>query len=162
MRMQFVATFRQWISRLPIFLLGIYCGKLSYLKVEINRLFLLLITNSGYIALIILKTMIKHPLLTYLYYPVRTILALSIVVTIILVMEIIERKLPRLKTVFESLLSWFGGLTLELYLLHQSYLILFDYPYRLYAYITVAFLLPTASAAVISLIRKQCKRTQEA
>ena len=54
--------------------------------------------------------------------------------------------------------GWFGGLTLELYLLHQSYMILFEYPYQLLHYVAVAFVLPTVTALMIWLCRKGIKQ----
>ncbi len=148
------ATFRLAVSRLPIFLFGIYCGRLVYQNTIIPKTILITILFSGYISLVVLKRMIPYPFSTYLNYPVRALLAFSIIATVILVMEFLKEKQPGLHRVTATVLTWFGGLTLELYLFHQSYMILFDYPYRLGAYVAVAFLLPAVSAAIIYIGRK--------
>ena len=115
--------------------------------------------NLPALALIVLLKIIPHPLYDYLYYPVRCLLGISIIATVILAMEWMERTLPALNALLWAILSWFGGLTLELYLLHQSYLILFEFPYTLLTYPSAAFCLPTMTAALIYLYR--CRRRKE-
>lgn len=153
-------TFRLAIARLPIFLIGVYCGKLADQNAPVKTWQLVPAVLTGYAALIVLKRGIPDPFYGYLYYPVRGMLAVSIMASVILVMELLERKLPKVDKLLFAVLSWFGALTLELYLFHQSSLILLDYPCSLPSYTAAAFLLPTAAAAVLYLIRKKCRKAE--
>ena len=78
--------------------------------------------------------------------------------TVIVVMEIAEKKMSGLFNSVMKILTWFGGLTLELYLLHQSYMILLEFPYKITTYPITAFLLPTITAVFIYIGRKIIKR----
>lgn len=153
----YVNTFRVAFARLPIFTIGIYCGKLAYKKVPIKKITVFILLLCGYALFLGLKTPILKPVASYLYYPVRAMLAISIIITIIILIEIIEKRANSFYNVIKEMLDWFGGLTLELYLLHQSYLILFESPYKLTTYPIVAFVLPTLTAGVIYLVREKRK-----
>ena len=159
LRSETAERFRIALSRLPVFILGVGCGKLSFERKEVSKPLLAVLLPLGYLALIVLLKIIPHPLYDYLYYPVRCLLGISIIATVILAMEWMERTLPALNALLWAILSWFGGLTLELYLLHQSYLILFEFPYTLLTYPSAAFCLPTMTAALIYLYR--CRRRKE-
>ena len=76
-------------------------------------------------------------------------------------METLGKTAPHAYAVIAKALGWLGSLTYELYLLHQSYLILFEFPYKLPAYLTAAFVLPTVTAAGIYLVRKAIKAGQK-
>jgi hypothetical protein len=78
--------------------------------------------------------------------------------TVIVVMELLEHTIPRVNSRFCTLLGWFGGLSLELYLLHQSYMILMEFPYKLPLYIIAAFALPTITALVIYIVRQKRRK----
>lgn len=152
-----VSHFRIALERLPIFIFGIYCGKLSYDKVKLDRVLITLIAIWGYFLFAFLKAPIIKNLAEPLYYPMRAFLSLSIIVTAIFIFEWLESKM---KTVYGMLIvicSWFGSVTLELYLLHQSYMILFDFPYKALYYCIVAFCLPTVTAALITIIKKKVR-----
>lgn len=155
-----IDTFRLAISRLPIFLMGIYSGEKTYHNVPIKNRQLIILASLGYVALIILKTAIPNPYYQYLYYPIRGLLALSIIASLILVMELFERKIPKTTSMLNEILSWFGHFTLELYLLHQSFLILFEYPCKLSSYIVTAFILPTAVTVALFIVRKRCRKAK--
>ncbi len=75
-----------------------------------------------------------------------------------LVYRIVNNKRFNALWLLVFVVGWFGGLTLELYLLHQSYMILFEYPYQLLHYVAVAFVLPTVTALMIWLCRKGIKQ----
>ena len=150
-----VSHFRIALERLPIFVFGIYCGKLSYDKVKLGRKPIAFIAFGGYIFFLLLKVPIIKNIAEQLYYPMRAFLSLSIIVTVIFIFEWLEDKL---KTVYSSLvviIGWFGSVTLELYLLHQSYMILFNFPYKALYYCIVAFGLPTITSALITIYRKK-------
>ena len=150
-----VSHFRIALERMPVFAFGIYCGKLSYDKAELKRIPIYLITIWGYIFFLLLKTPIIKRFAEQLYYPMRAFLSLSIIVTVILILEWLKGELKRVYNALIVVFSWFGSVTLELYLLHQSYMILFDYPYKALYYCLVAFGLPTITAASITLYRKK-------
>jgi peptidoglycan/LPS O-acetylase OafA/YrhL len=152
-----LVPFRIALSRIPVFVIGVYFGRLSYQKIEIDKRTIVALLLGGYVLFVALKTPILKPIADYLYYPVRAMLAISIMATVIIVMEIAEKKTPGINSGVVKLLVWFGGLTLELYLLHQSYMILFEYPYKITTYPIVAFLLPTITACVIYIVRKKLK-----
>ena len=144
-----INRFRIALDRLPIFMIGIYTGKLSYEKRVIQKKLVVLYILFGFFLFALLKRKIPSPWSVYLYYPIRGALAISIIATVILIMETLEKKAPGAYGVPVKVLGWLGGLTYELYLLHQSYMILFDFPYKFPAYFTVAFALPTITAAGI-------------
>ena len=151
-------SFKVALARLPIFVIGIYFGMLSYRKVESKRLTVIFLTILGFGLFLGTKVPPFKPISEFFYYPVRALLAISIISTVIILMEIIETK--RVGRFFSQILGWFGGLTIELYLLHQSYMILLNYPYRLFLYFIVAFALPSLTAALIYICRKMLKRGQ--
>lgn len=150
-----IEIFRIALARLPIFVIGIYFGNLAYEKKEIRKSIALILLLMGYVLFVGLKTPLLKSVAGYLYYPVRALLGISIMTTMIILMELIEKKAGGLYNGIGKVLSWFGGLTLELYLLHQSYMIVFEYPYKLTTYPIAAFILPTITAGVIYLIRKK-------
>ena len=140
------------MSRLSVFVIGIYFGKLSYQKNRINIRTIVLLLISGYVLFVVLKMPIVKPIADYFYYPVRAMLAISIMATVFLMMEIMERKISGIYSGVQILLTWFGGLTLELYLLHQSYMILFEFPYKITTYLIAAFVLPMITTGLIYIL----------
>lgn len=153
-----VNVFRIALERLPIFMIGIYTGKLAYEKKKVKGTHMACYILLGFLLLAMQKRVIPEPWDNCLHYPIRGALSISIMATIIFVMEVFESKLPRMYSGISSVFVWIGGLTYELYLLHQSYLILFEFPYRPPAYLLVAIILPTITAAGIFLARKALKR----
>lgn len=151
-----ISTFRIAISRFPIFALGTYCGKCSFQNKSTKFIFIPILIGPA--ALIVLKKCIPDPYYSYLYYPIRGLLALSIITFTICAMKLLDKKLPKFASFIEKFIGWFGGLTLELYLLHQSYLILFEYPYKLSIYPLVAFLLPVITAFLFYFIKQKIKK----
>ena len=156
----YTEQFKIAAARLPIFVFGIYCGKLAYEKAELGRMNFLLLP-AGYLAFIFLKMPFIKPLSRTLYYPVRALLAISITATVIVVMEFMENRSPKMNAAAVNILGWFGGLTLELYLLHQSYMILFGSPYRPAGYFSAAFLLPSVTACGIYLCKKYLRKESQ-
>ena len=153
-----VGNFRIALARLPIFVIGLYCGSLSFEKKQLKKSFLIAMLIFGYLMFLVMRTTWMKPIAEYFYYPGRAALAVSIIITVISLFEFSEKYITNVSHIFNIVLGWFGGLTLELYLLHQSYLILFEYPYKLINYITVAFLLPTITAGAIYLGRKMIRK----
>lgn len=151
----YVGTFRIALARLPIFAIGIYFGELSYEKKSVKSSIAIILLLAGYALFASLKIPFLKPVSDYLYYPVRAMLGISIMTTVIVLAEVIEKRTKGLFNGIEKMLGWFGGLTLELYLLHQRYMILFEYPYKLTTYSIVAFVLPTMIAGIIYLVRKK-------
>ena len=152
-----INSFSMALSRLPIFLLGTYCGKQALEERSFSRLLLLPLLFCGPIFFIFQKIGIPFPLRIYAHYPIRGLLGLSIITATILILEFLEQKTPKLSQRIVGLLGWFGTVSLELYLLHQSALILTGYPYSLLWYPVAAFLLPVAAAFVIDFSRKKIK-----
>jgi peptidoglycan/LPS O-acetylase OafA/YrhL len=148
-----VGNFRIALARLPIFIIGIYCGSLSYEKKELKKSFIAMMLVFGYLLFIVMKITALKPIAEYFYYPGRAALAVSIMITVIGLLEMFEKYIPCLQRTLIKVLGWFGGITLELYLLHQSYMILLEYPYKLTTYPIAAFILPTLTAAAIDVVR---------
>lgn len=144
-----VGNFRIALARLPIFVIGLYCGSLSYEKKKLKKTIIVIMLSFGYLLFILMKTEAMKPFAEYFYYPGRAALAVSIMITVIGLFELIEKCVPLLQRTLIKVLGWFGGITLELYLLHQSYMILLEYPYKLTTYPIAAFILPTITAAAI-------------
>ena len=153
-------SFRMMLSRLPIFILGAYFAKLSISGKSIKSILCIPIILMGPVALVALP-LIPSEIQVYFYYPVRALLAISIVTSTILIMEFSGKRLPKAQKAINAVLGWFGGLTLEMYLLHQSYLILFEYPYNVIPYIATAFLLPVATAGVIFIFKNKFKKDKK-
>ena len=149
-----VGNFRIALARLPIFVIGLYCGSLSYIKKEPKKDSIIILLLQGYLMFVVMKTFALKPVAEYFYYPGRAALAVSIMITVIGALEFLEKHFEGLQIILMKILEWFGGLTLELYLLHQSYLILLEYPYKMTTYPIAAFALPTITAAVIYAFRK--------
>ena len=148
-----IITFRIALERLPIFILGIYIGKMSYQKQPVKDIHLVLYVLGGLLLLFLLKRVFHDPLKRYLYYPIRGALSVSIISIVIIIMEMLMKIVSQAYDVILHVLVWFGALTYELYLLHQSYMILFDFPYKFLTYFIVAFVLPIITAAGIKLSR---------
>ena len=151
--------FRIALERLPIFVLGVYIGKAVYEKKAIRSTrYIYIYIFTGFLMLSLQKRVLPHSLVSILHYPIRASLAISIISVVILFMELLENKTPKLYTVISKALGCYGALTYELYLLHQSFMILFDYPYELHAYLLVAVVLPSLAAAGIWWARKKLKQ----
>ena len=157
-----IDLFRMALDRLPIFILGIYAGREAYEKRSVKEIHAAFSIFLGIILLMLQKKVIPYPWNRYLYYPIRGALAISVMSFLIVFMEAMEKNAPRVCIIIMNGLAWFGGLTYELYLLHQSFMILFEFPYHLPRYCLVAFVLPTITAAGLFLIRKALKKRQTA
>ena len=150
-----VSSFRIALERLPIFTIGIYCGKLSYDSVKLKNYVIIVVWILGFFLFGVFKTLLFCNIAEPLYYPVRALLSLAIIITVIAFFEFFKSKMETFHGILVMVFSWFGSVTLELYLLHQSYMILFDFPYKAFYYCIVAFCLPTITAALITIYRKK-------
>lgn len=52
-----------------------------------------------------------------------------------------------------KMFTFLGGITLEIYLFHQSYMIVFDFPAD--SYIFVAVILPVMTSSIIFVMKRQ-------
>lgn len=129
-----VQNFRIALERLPVFFLGVYAGKLAYDNKSIKNIDLFLFFFIGFVLLALQKRVIPSPLKNYLHYPIRCALAFSIITAIILFLELLERTLSRASGIIRTVLAWFGSLTYEIYLFHQSYLILITKAYKFHTF----------------------------
>lgn len=150
-----VSSFRIALERLPIFTIGIYCGKLSYDSVKLKNYVIIVAWILGFFLFGVFKTSLFSNIAEPFYYPVRAFLSLSIIITVIAFFELLKSRMGKLHSMLVMVFSWFGSVTLELYLLHQSYMILFDFPYKALCYCIVAFGLPTTTAVLITIYRKK-------
>jgi len=91
----------------------------------------------------------------YVYYFTRALFALAIIAIIILIMEYIEKESTKVHSLLCSALGYLGGITLEIYLLHQSYMIIFGYPYHIALYLLVAAILPLITACIWNTLRQK-------
>lgn len=157
-RFTLVSMFKMPLDRLPIFMFGIYCGKLSKEKNKLSCAALSFFALFGYLMFFLMKTSALRSLSFVLYYPVRAFLGLSIITTILAILEILRGQATGAFRVITASLKWLGGLTLECYLFHQSYMILCEFPYQLPLYLLVAVILPVASAALVFWIRSYCRK----
>ena len=153
-----IMVFRIALARLPIFMIGIYLGKLSYEHRAVKKLTAITLLTCGPIMFAAIKKVAGSKIADYFHYPVRAILSVSIVVMVVVVLEILRRKAPKLCSLIVVVMEWLGGITLELYLLHQSYMILFEDPYKFTEYIFVAVIFPLITSGMIWLVRNKLKR----
>ncbi len=70
-------------------------------------------------------------------------------------MEFIEKHLPKVHAVLSSILSYLGGITLEVYLFHLSFWSLLHQPYRFWSYMAGLVVLPIFAAAVYNAVKKK-------
>lgn len=156
----YIKHFRIMLERFPIFVLGVYTGKLAYRKVKIKRSYCVFFILSGTALLALQKYALHGFLETQLRYPSRSAFAISIITSVILLMEYLENTVPWTHSILMKLLGWYGGLTYELYLLHQSFRLLLDFPYKPIGYFVSAFALPTVTATGIWWVRKRMASRQ--
>ena len=138
------------LARLPIFVIGVYAGKLSFHKAEIRKGMIIFFLVIGYAVYFGMKLPLFKRISGHAYYAIRAFLGISIITTAIVFLETVKGRVPVFFKWITSILSWFGGLTLEIYLLHQSYGIVFNYPYKIPVYIAVTVVLPTVTAGLIN------------
>ena len=149
--------FKIAIERFPIFVLGIFLGKLSKneKKISIVSLCVLFFVGLSLIGLQFLLNSysfwVQH--VHYAYYFNRGLFAISIIILIIMVMEFFEQKVKKIGDLLTKAFSFLGGVTLEIYLLHQSSMILFNYPPNIFQYLMCASVLPISGACVWNVIR---------
>ena len=142
----YIKHFRIMLERFPIFILGVYAGKLAYRQIRVKRVYCVFFILFG-LAMLVLQKLVLHGFIeSQLRYPSRSAFAISIITAVILIMEFLEITVPRLHSFLVRLFGWYGGLTYELYLLHQSYRLLLDFPYKPFGYFMSAFALPTITA----------------
>ena len=153
-----ITALRIALARLPIFIIGIYFGKLSYEHREVKRTAGITLLVCGPLLLVLLKKSFSPNIADYFHYPVRAILSISIMVMVIIIMELLYIKSLKICDAIVDVLEWLGRMTLELYLLHQSYMILFENPYKFSRYMIVAVVLPLITSALIWLVRNKVKR----
>lgn len=153
-----ITPFRIALERLPIFLFGVYAGKLSMEKREVKKAALIVFVVLGFLLLILQKRVLPSAWRWNLHYPIRAALSVSVVASVILIMELLEKRAPRISRSCACVLAWFGGLTYELYLLHQSYMIVLDSPGTLGGYVLAGFVLPAITSAGIYWGRKALKK----
>ena len=150
---EWIEMLKMPLDRLPIFMAGIFCGRLAMKKRALNRWIILIFLFTGYFLFFLQKRTALNSLSFVLYYPIRAFLGISIISTIIFAMEVLQRISDPVFKGLSGCLKWLGGLTLECYLFHQSYLLLFDFPYKLPQYVITAFILPVLSAALVFWLR---------
>ena len=152
-------TFRIAIERFPVFVLGALCGKLSMEGKKCPRPVFIALITVGFVASAMLylcrpyKRWINHT--HFMYYLSRGLLSLAIMGTCIVIMDWLEEHHRGWYEFLLRFLQFFGGITLEIYLFHQSYLLLFDYPCSLGGYLLAAVILPVFSAIVLFWILKR-------
>ena len=106
------------LTRIPIFLLGAYLGKMSYEGKDLSHLFKLFIVIGGGIGLLIIGPDFDKT--NWKYFRVLTLLiGLTFPFLLALVLNFLECE--RLKKMFE----YFGNISLELYLTHVSLITIF-------------------------------------
>lgn len=157
-------TFQIAIERFPVFVIGAYCGKLSYDNAKIPNWMVAAIS-----AMAIISTVLMYGSQTvsswidnthYVYYFNRMLLGLWMCFTIIFVLEGLSKICPAFCRTIRAVFVFLGGITLEVYLLHQSYMIVFDYPSG-GGYALAAIILPIATASLIYLIRWKRKKVEK-
>lgn len=125
-------VFKIAIERFPVFVIGAYCGKLSYDNVKIPNWLVAAIS-----ALAVVSTVLMYGSHTasswiynthYVYYFNRMLLGLWMCFTIIFMLKLLSKIWLAFCRLIEAVFMFLGGITLEVYLLHQSYMIVFNFP----------------------------------
>lgn len=157
--------FRIAIERFPIFVLGAYCGMLSAKKERLHPLPLACLITLGFAAsaMLYLSDSYHHWISNthYMYYLTRGLLAQAVMGTGILIMEALEKRKSEAYMGLSKTLSYLGGITLEIYLFHQSYLLILDFPYSAGGYLLAAVVLPLISAVVLNTVRGKIEKDRQ-
>lgn len=148
------------IERFPIFTLGAICGKNAMAGKKISRPILWAILISGFglsgacMAFTRVRAFIKG--VHYGLYFYRSWFALAVIIALIAFFEYTEKSSHDFN-VFLNVIGCLGGITLELYLFHQSYWLLFNKPYTVLGYFGGIVILPIISAFVYKWLKTTIK-----
>lgn len=147
------------IERFPIFVIGIYCGKLSFEKKKIPKSFIIGISMAAVISTLLYYASGSFYAwvsgVHFAYYFLRAILGLWMCFTIIFILEKLAIYWSFGQKCLLNIFSFLGKITLEIYLFHQSYLIVFDYPCSLSGYLFAAVILPILSSSLVYMIKNK-------
>lgn len=153
-------TFQIAIERFPVFVIGIYCGKLSYENMKLPEWLIVIISVGAVISTILMygSNIVSAWIYNthYAYYFNRMLLGLWMCFSIIFTLKVLKELCFAFWKVVYSIFAYLGGITLEIYLLHQSYLIIFDFSFEWY--VLVAVMLPIATASLIHLVEKRYEK----
>ena len=145
------------IERFPVFVFGAICAQLSTREDKKVPMPLILgIILAGVVATLLvcmpspLKAWFKG--LPFFFYFSKGLMALSVIAAVSCVAERLET--CRAGRALLAFLSWMGGFTLHLYLLHSGALQLFDYPPTLLGYLLLAVAVPLTVAVAIQFVLK--------
>ena len=145
------------IERFPIFTLGAICGKYALEGRKISRSALLAAVLFGFglsgccLMSASFKAQIKS--IHYGYYFYRSVFGIAVIIMVIAVMEYLEKRSASLYKALLKGLVPLGGITLEVYLFHQSYRALFNQPYTAFGYFGGAVILPVVSSFAYSWLK---------
>ncbi|MDO4413634.1 MAG: acyltransferase [Erysipelotrichaceae bacterium] len=148
--------FRIAIERLPVFILGALCAK--YSDKTISRLHLGIMTAIGLIFTAVqmlsdpFQSWVSHT--PYMYYLSRGLFAVSLMIVFILILEKLSGDTL---SILQGGFTLLGTATYEIYLFHQSYMILLNFPPYLPGYILAAVIMPVFSGIILKSITKISK-----
>lgn len=164
-RFELYESFRIAIERLPIFVLGAFCGKKAEKDAEISISILavliclgLLFTGAQYLVHPFRKWVMNTH---YMYYLSRALLGLALIALICAVSAKWESRSESYRKAIQ-LFAYLGGITYEVYLFHQSYMILFEFPPSVCGYLCAAVVMPLCSGIVLSHLLKRRSRMRTA
>ena len=145
------------IERFPVFVFGAICGQLFKREdKEVPMPLVLGIILAGVVATLLvcmpspLKAWVRG--LPFFFYFSKGLMALSAIAAMSCVAERLGT--CRAGRALLAFLSWMGGFTLHLYLLHSGALQLFDYPPTLHGYLLLAVAVPLTVAVAIQFVLK--------
>lgn len=153
--------FRIAIERLPVFVLGAVCAKHSDETIGVFPLAVMTVTGLLFTAMQLIsdsfQTWVSHT--PYMYYLSRGLFALALMAVFILLLEKTgDHRFVKLKNWFKFL----GTVTYEIYLFHQSYMILLNSPPHLPGYMIAAVILPVSSSILLKYITDKTKQANTA
>lgn len=139
--------FKIAIERIPVFVLGAFCAKHSDFSIDRIKLYLLIIMGFVLAGLQLISDGFQAWVSNthFMYYCIRGLFGLGLTALLIIVLENWSNMPIKITKVF----AYLGGITYEIYLFHQSYMILLESPASFGGYLFVAVFLPILSGVIL-------------
>ena len=142
-------VFKMGIERFPIFVMGICAGRQSKENRPLGIGAIVFLVVAGVCSTVLLSRIPFASKIHHYYYLSRGLLALSIILLLTIMLEQMPTGSISVGSIILQGIKWMGESTLEIYLFHQSYMILLGFPPQLLGYLAAAVLFPLVSAAIL-------------
>ncbi len=128
------------LDRIPAFIFGVYLGEKSLKDVQISKMSIIGVSILCLVTQFIMHWDTSKKIYMYAGYYISIILGLFLLVITISFFKLLK------SSVLESILNWFGTITMELYIWHSLIKQVFDFPASTVMYILLVVVLPIPCA----------------